>query len=80
MSPELKDSKEDNERLVILWNAVEERTNDPKLKKYAKKKVKELIDLKDSFEASCVAKEELDNEYILLVKKELREIQDYESC
>lgn len=77
MSPELRDSKDDNERLVILWNSVEERTDDPEIKEYAKKKVKELIDLKESFEASCVAKEELDNEYISLIKKELREVQDY---
>jgi predicted nucleic acid-binding Zn-ribbon protein len=77
MSPELKDSKDDNERLVIIWNAVEERTDDPKIKDYAKKKVKELTDLKESFEASCVAKEELDNEYVSLIKKELREVQDY---
>lgn len=77
MSPELKDSKDDNERLVVIWNAVEERTDDPEIKDYAKKKVKELTELKESFEESCKAKDELDKEYVSLIKKELREVQDY---
>lgn len=77
MSPELKESKDDNERLVVIWNAVEERTDDPEIKDYVKKKVKELTELKESFEESCKAKDELDKEYVSLIKKELREVQDY---
>ena len=77
MSPELKESKDDNERLVVIWNAVEERTDDQEIKDYARKKVKELTELKESFEESCKAKDELDKEYVSLIKKELREVQDY---
>lgn len=40
MSPELKESNDDNKRLVVIWNAVEERTDDPEIKDYAKRKLK----------------------------------------
>lgn len=71
------DSVEMNEDLVIIWNGIEERTQDLEVKQYAKNKVKQLSDLRESKRISDKNKKEFDKAYMLLIEKEIREVKKY---
>ena len=71
------DSIEMNEDLVIIWNGIEERTQDLEVKQYAKNKVKQLSDLRESKRISDNNKKEFDKAYMLLIEKEIREVKKY---
>lgn len=71
------DSVEMNEDLVIIWNGIEERTQDLEIKQYAKNKVKQLSELRESKRTSDNNKKEFDKAYMLLIEKEIREVKKY---
>lgn len=71
------DSTEMNEDLVIIWNGIEERTQDLEIKQYAKNKVKQLSELRESKRLSDNNKKDFDKQYAMLIDKEVREVQRY---
>lgn len=71
------DSIEMNEDLVIIWNGIEERTQDLEIKHYAKNKVKQLSELRESKRLSDKNKKDFDKQYAMLIDKEVREVQRY---
>lgn len=72
------DSIEMNEDLVIIWNGIEERTQDLEIKHYAKNKVKQLSELRESKRLSDKNKKDFDKQYAMLIDKEVREVQRYD--
>lgn len=73
------DSVEHNEELVVIWNSIEERTNDIEVKNYAKSKVKQLTALREAKRESDKNKKDFDKEYMRLIDKEIREVNTYAS-
>lgn len=71
------DSIEMNEDLVIIWNGIEERTQDLEIKHYAENKVKQLSELRESKRLSDKNKKDFDKQYAMLIDKEVREVQRY---
>lgn len=71
------DSKEANEELVCIWDAIEERAEDPDVKDYAKRKRQKLDRMlqrkieKDRF------KKEYDENYCREIEKEIKEVKGY---
>ena len=72
------DSKEANEELVCIWNAIEERAEDQEIVDYAKSKRKSLDRLLQEKNESDKQKKEYDKQYAMLIEKEIREVQRYD--
>ena len=72
------DSKEANEELVCIWNAIEERAEDQEIIDYAKSKRIQLDRLLQEKNESDKQKKEYDKQYAMLIEKELREVQKYD--
>ena len=72
------DSKEANEELVCIWNAIEERAEDQEVADYAKKKREQLDRLLQGKIESDKNKKDFDKQYAMLIEKELREVQKYD--
>lgn len=73
------DSIEMNEELVILWNGIEERAEDQEVIDYAKGKRKQLTELLESKKLSDKNKKDFDRQYMMLIDKEIREVNRYVS-
>lgn len=74
------DSIEHNESLVIIWNHIEEKADDEEVRLYAKNKVKQLSELLESKKLSDKNKKNFDRQYMLLIEKEIREVQKYDKA
>lgn len=74
------DSIEHNEALVIIWNHIEEKADDEEVRLYAKNKVKQLSELLESKKLSDKNKKNFDRQYMLLIDKEIREVQKYDKA
>ena len=74
----LIDSELDNERLVVIWNTIEDKTDDIDIKDYAKRKRENLIRLRESKKESDKNKNAFDLKYAELIEKEIKEVQSYE--
>ena len=72
------DSKEANEELVCIWNAIEERAEDQEIVDYAKSKRIQLDRLLQEKNESDKQKKEYDKQYAMLIEKEIREVQKYD--
>jgi hypothetical protein len=72
------DSKEANEELVCIWNAIEERAEDQEIVDYARSKRIQLDRLLQEKNESDKQKKEYDKQYAMLIEKELREVQKYD--
>lgn len=72
------DSVEHNEALVVIWNHVEEKSEDEEVRQYAANKVKQLSELLESKKLSDKNKKDFDRQYTMLIDKEIREIQKYD--
>ena len=72
------DSKEANEELVCIWNAIEERAEDQEIVDYAKSKRIQLDRLLQEKNESDKQKKEYDKQYAMLIEKEIREVQRYD--
>lgn len=72
------DSKEANEELVCIWNAIEERAEDQEIVDYAKSKRIQLDRLLQGKIESDKNKKDFDKQYAMLIEKELREVQKYD--
>lgn len=71
------DSKEANEELVCIWNAIEERAEDQEIIDYARAKRKQLTDLREAKRQSDEEHKSFDKAYMKLIDKEVREVQRY---
>ena len=71
------DSKEANEELVCIWNAIEERAEDQEVIDYARSKRIQLDRLLQEMKESDKQKKEYDKQYTMLIDKEIREVQKY---
>ena len=71
------DSKEANEELVCIWNAIEERAEDQEVIDYARSKRIQLDRLLQEKNESDKQKKEYDKQYAMLIDKEIREVQRY---
>ena len=71
------DSVEENEALVVIWNTIEEKAIDPSIRLYAKNKVHQLSELRESKRLSDNNKKDFDKAYMNLIDKEIREVQKY---
>lgn len=71
------DSKEANEELVCIWNAIEERAEDQEIIDYARSKRIQLDRLLQEMKESDKQKREYDKQYAMLIDKEIREVQRY---
>jgi hypothetical protein len=71
------DSVEDNEALVVIWNAVMEKTEDREIFNYARSKVKQLIDLREAKRISDNNKKDFDKSYVRLINREMMEVKRY---
>ena len=71
------DSKEANEELVCIWNAIEERAEDQEIIDYARSKRIQLDRLLQEMKESDKQKKEYDKQYAMLIDKEIREVQKY---
>ena len=71
------DSKEANEELVCIWNAIEERAEDQEIIDYARSKRIQLDRLLQEMKESDKQKKEYDKQYTMLIDKEIREVQKY---
>lgn len=71
------DSVEDNEALVVIWNAVMEKTDDREIFDYARSKVKQLIDLREAKRISDNNKKDFDESYVRLINREMMEVKRY---
>ena len=71
------DSKEANEELVCIWNAIEERAEDQEIVDYAKSKRIQLDRLLQEKNESDKQKKEYDKQYAMLIEKEIREVKSY---
>ena len=74
------DSKEANEELVCIWNAIEERAEDQEIIDYARSKRIQLDRLLQENNESDKQKKEYDKQYAMLIEKEIREVQKYEKA
>lgn len=74
----LIDSEIDNERLVVIWNAIEDKTTDPDIKDYAHNKRVNLQRLREAKRESDINKNGFDLKYAELIEREMKEVQDYE--
>ena len=74
------DSKEANEELVCIWNAIEERAEDQEIIDYAKSKRIQLDRLLQEKNESDKQKKEYDKQYAMLIEKEIREVQKYDKA
>ena len=74
------DSKEANEELVCIWNAIEERAEDQEIIDYAKSKRIQLDRLLQEKNESDKQKKEYDKQYAMLIEKEVREVQKYDKA
>ena len=72
------DSKEANEELVCIWNAIEERAEDQEIVDYARSKRIQLDRLLQEKNESDKQKKEYDKQYAMLIEKEIREVQRYD--
>lgn len=71
------DSVENNEALVVIWNAVMEKTDDREIFDYARSKVKQLIDLREAKRISDNNKKDFDESYVRLINREMMEVKRY---
>ena len=71
------DSKEANEELVCIWNAIEERAEDQEVIDYARSKRIQLDRLLQEKNESDKQKKEYDKQYAMLIEKEIREVKRY---
>ena len=71
------DSIENNEALVVIWNAVMEKTEDREIFNYARSKVKQLIDLREAKRISDNNKKDFDESYVQLINREMMEVKRY---
>lgn len=74
------DSKEANEELVCIWNAIEERAEDQEIVDYARSKRIQLDRLLQEKNESDKQKREYDKQYAMLIEKEIREVQKYDKA
>ena len=74
------DSKEANEELVCIWNAIEERAEDQEIVDYARAKRIQLDRLLREKNESDKQKKEYDKQYAMLIDKEVREVQKYDKA
>ena len=74
------DSKEANEELVCIWNAIEERAEDQEIIDYARSKRIQLDRLLQEKNESDKQKKEYDKQYAMLIEKEIREVQKYDKA
>jgi hypothetical protein len=74
------DSKEANEELVCIWNAIEERAEDQEIVDYARSKRIQLDRLLQEKNESDKQKKEYDKQYAMLIEKEIREVQKYDKA
>ena len=74
------DSKEANEELVCIWNAIEERAKDQEIVDYARSKRIQLDRLLQEKNESDKQKKEYDKQYAMLIEKEIREVQKYDKA
>ena len=74
------DSKEANEELVCIWNAIEERAEDQEIVDYARSKRIQLDRLQQEKNESDKQKKEYDKQYAMLIEKEIREVQKYDKA
>lgn len=74
------DSKEANEELVCIWNAIEERAEDQEIVDYARSKRIQLDRLLQEKIESDKQKKEYDKQYAMLIEKEIREVQKYDKA
>lgn len=74
------DSIEHNEALVIIWNHIEEKADDEEVRLYAKNKRKQLSELLVAKKLSDKNKKNFDRQYMLLIEKEIREVQKYDKA
>lgn len=74
------DSIEHNEALVIIWNHIEEKADDEGVRLYAKNKRKQLSELLVAKKLSDKNKKNFDRQYMLLIEKEIREVQKYDKA
>ena len=74
------DSKEANEELVCIWNAIEEKAEDQEIVDYAKSKRIQLDRLLQEKNESDKQKKEYDKQYAMLIEKEIREVQKYDKA
>ena len=66
------DSIEHNEALVIIWNYIEEKTEDQEVADYARKKREQLDRLLQGKIESDKNKKDFDKQYAMLIDKEIR--------
>ena len=74
------ESKEANEELVCIWNAIEERAEDQEIVDYARSKRIQLDRLLQEKNESDKQKKEYDKQYAMLIEKEIREVQKYDKA
>ena len=74
------DSKEANEELVCIWNAIEERAEDQEIVDYARSKRIQLDRLLQEKNESDKQKKDFDKQYAMLIEKEIREVQKYDKA
>ena len=74
------DSIEHNEALVIIWNHIEEKADDEEVRLYAKNKRKQLSELLVAKKLSDKNKKNFDRQYMLLIEKEIIEVQKYDKA
>lgn len=74
------DSKEANEELICIWNAIEERAEDQEIVDYARSKRIQLDRLLQEKNESDKQKKEYDKQYAMLIEKEIREVQKYDKA
>ena len=71
------DSKEANEELVCIWNAIEERAKDADVVDYARRKRQKLDRMLQRKLESDRHKKEFDEDYCREIEKEIKEVKKY---